>query len=98
MKYSNYYFITTCNGASDCIPNAEHIERNDAYCEKHNRLDIDDFEAAKLAIKDGVKLIDDIEGIYKNFYVDTKENRKIIYEYLKMFPEKVGKELVGNYK
>lgn len=88
------WIIAVCNDAWDLIPNAEHIERNDAVA---NRLpdNYDDFSAAKTAMKAGVKLINDVEGIYKNLYIDTLENRKIICEYMSKHPEEVGKELIG---
>ena len=90
------YAVTICNGASDCIPNAEHIERIDELVEKLGKLDeIDDFVAAQMAKADGIKLIDDIDGIYKDFYVDTKENRKIIRKYMEEHSDEVGKELMG---
>ena len=92
------YTVTICNGASDCIPNAEHIERIDELVERLGKLDeIDDFVAAQIAKADGIKLIDNIEGIYKDFYVDTEENRRIIHEYMEEHPEEVGKELMGIY-
>ena len=93
------YAIAICNGASDCIPNAEHIERIDEVAEKLGIVDMfDDFDAAQMAKADGIKLIDDIDGIYKDFYVDTEENRKIIKEYMEEHPEEVGKELLGIWR
>ena len=47
----------------------------------------DDFAAAQLAKKDGVKLINDIDGIYKDFYVDTEKNRKVISDYMNAHPD-----------
>ena len=93
------YAIAICNGASDCIPDAEHIERVDELVERLGKLDeIDDFVAAQMAKADGIKLIDDIEGIYKDFYVDTEENRRIIYKYMEEHPDEVGKELMGIWR
>ena len=93
------YVVAICNGASDCIPNAEHIERIDEVAVKLGIVDtFDDFDAAKMAKADGIKLIDDIEGIYKDFYVDTEKNRKIIREYMEEYPEQVGKELLGIWR
>lgn len=90
------YVITVCNDASDCIPGAEHIERADEVASRLGIVDtFDDFDAAQLAKKDGIKLIDNIEGIFKDFYIDTKENRKIIYQYMKEHPDEVGRELIG---
>lgn len=77
------YVITVCDDASDCIPNAEHVERNDELVKKLGKLDeIDDYAAAQMAKADGIKLIDDVADIRKDFYVDTEENRKIIAEYM----------------
>ena len=93
------YVIAICNGASDCIPDAEHIERIDEVAEKLGIVDtFDDFDAAQMAKADGIKLIDDIDGIYKDFYVDTEENRKIIKNYMEEHPEQVGKELLGIWR
>lgn len=72
-------WIITTSEAKDTIPNTLHVERNDAICDG----DYDDYAAADDAMRDGVKLINDIEGIYQNFYLDTPENRKVIMEYLK---------------
>lgn len=74
-----------CSGsASDLVPDALHIERNDALCEELGIIDeYDDFAAALDAEKDGVKLISGIAGIYNNFYVDTPENREIINRFLR---------------
>lgn len=91
------WIIAITTSAWDLIPNAEHIERND---EMINRLPegYDDFSAAKTAKKAGIKLINDIEGIYKDLYIDTPENRKIILEYINKHPEEVGRELLGIQK
>lgn len=88
------WIIAVSNDAWDLIPNAEHIERNDALI---NQLpeDYDDFSAARTAKKKGVKLISDIEGIYKNLYIDTPENRAIINAYIQEHPEELNRELIG---
>ena len=86
------WVIATTNSAWDIIPEAEHIERN---CKASLPDDYDDFDAAKTASKAGVKLIHDIEGIYKGFYVDTPENRTIIADYMAKHPDEVGHALVG---
>ena len=39
---------------------------------------ITDFEASRLAEKNGVKFINDIKGLEKGLYIDTPENRKIV--------------------
>lgn len=95
-KYCEIVYAPTICNASDCIPDAIHIERIDEIIEKIGVIDdVDDFEAAKIAQSDGIKLIDDIDGIYKNFYVDTEDNRKIIEEYITEHPEQLWKELMG---
>jgi hypothetical protein len=95
-KYCEKVYATAICNASDCIPDAIHIERVDEILEELGIYDdIDDFEAAKIAQSDGIKLIDDIDGIYKNFYVDTEDNRKIIEEYITEHPEQLWKELMG---
>lgn len=88
------WIIAVSTDAWDIIPNAEHIERND---ELVNQLpeDYDDFSAAQAAMKKGIKLISDIGGIYKNFYVDTPENRAIINAYIQEHPEELNRELIG---
>lgn len=91
------WLIAVTDSAWDLVPGAEHIERND---EMIDRLpaDYDDFAAAETAMKEGVKLISDIDGIYQNYYVDTPENRKIIMEYMREHPKEVGRELIGRKK
>lgn len=97
-NHKNLYVITVQNGVSTIIPNAKHIERCDESIEE---LGIDrkfsDFDAAQLAKKDGIKLIDDIKGIYKDFYIDTKQNRKVICDFMNENPQMVGRELIGRY-
>lgn len=90
------YAVSTCGSAWDIIPDAEHIERVTEIAEKQGFDEtFDDFAAARLAKKDGVKLIDDIDGIYKDFYIDTDENRKVIKDYMDAHPEQIGQELMG---
>lgn len=88
------WIIAVTTDAWDLIPNAEHIERNDAMI-KRLPEGYDDFAAAHEAKKKGVKLISDIEGIYKDFYVDTPENRAIINAYIQEHPEELNHELIG---
>lgn len=93
------YFVCATDSASDLIPDAEHIERNDELCEQLGITDeLDDFEAAKEAQIDGIKLIDNIEGIYPNLYVDSPENRKIINSYLENHSYTVDKIGCYNYE
>lgn len=46
-----------------------------------------DFDACRQAEEDGVKFINDIDGLEKGCYVDTPENRKHCIEMLKKHPE-----------
>jgi len=46
-----------------------------------------DFKACRQAEKDGVKFINDIEGLEKGCYVDTPKNRKHCKEMLEKYPE-----------
>lgn len=96
MKKQKTWIKAYTDSASDLVPMALHIERND---ELYDELPdgFDDFDAARDAMEAGVKLIDDIEGIYKNLYIDTKKNRKIIAQYMAEHPEEVGRELIGNF-
>lgn len=90
------YAVAVCCSAWDIIPDAEHIERIASVAERQGYDEtFDDFAAAQLAKKDGVKLIDDIDGIYKDFYVDTDKNRKVINDYMTTHPEQIGYELMG---
>ena len=77
-------YVICTGSASDLVPGALHIERNDALCEELGIIDeYDDFDAALDAKNDGIKLISGIAGIYNNFYVDTPENREIINRFLR---------------
>lgn len=90
------YTIATCSSAWDIIPDAEHIERVTEIAEQQGFDEtFDDFAAARLAKEDGVKLIDDIDGIYRNFYIDSIKNRRIIKDYMDAHPAQVGYELMG---
>lgn len=46
-----------------------------------------DWDACRQAEKDGIKFINDIEGLEKGCYVDTEENRKHCEECLSKHPE-----------
>ena len=94
MKNTKNWIIAVTTDAWDLIPNAEHIERNDAMI-KQLPEDYDDFAAARAAMSKGVKLISDIDGIYKDLYIDTPENRTIINAYIQEHPEALNRELVG---
>lgn len=73
------YFICSsdayCSGS--LIPEAEYIERIDALM----RYD-SDYDAAKQAEKDGIKIIHDMPGLEDWTYLDTPENRALCAQYL----------------
>lgn len=66
------YCVSSSDGFEGYIPNTLIIDKID---------DIDKFdsgfEASRQAEKDGIKFINDIEGLEKGLYIDTKENREI---------------------
>ena len=72
------YGIFCATGSDFYITNALHIEKIDEV----NKFS-DDEEATEQAKKDGILFINDIDGIEKNIYIDTEENRKVIIEFLK---------------
>lgn len=71
-----------CTGNELIIDGALIIEKIDAV----NKFE-DDWEASRQAEKDGVKFINDIEGLEKGCYVDTPENRKLCIDMLEKYPE-----------
>ena len=64
------YFITATINHGSYIPEALHVERIDDMA-----LYDGDFEAAKAAEQDGVRLIYGMDGIPDGIYIDTPENR-----------------------
>lgn len=76
------YGIFTSSGSSFYIPDALHIEKIDDLM----MFDSDD-EAAIQAEKDGIKFINDMDGVPKKVYIDTPENRDIIKKALIQYPE-----------
>lgn len=96
MKKLDKYVIAVTSSASDLIPRAEHIERNEEYKFKGSKI-YTDFDAGLDAKKDGIKLIDDIDGIYKDLYIDTPQNRQIIEAYISEHPQEVGRCLIGKF-
>ena len=67
------YFITATINHGSYIPEALHVERIDDMA-----LYDGDFEAAKAAEQDGVRLIYGMDGIPDGIYIDTPENRELI--------------------
>lgn len=64
------------------IPDALHIERDDELMMYDG-----DFEAAKAAEQDGIKLIYGMRDVPDGIYIDTPENREIILTGLEREPE-----------
>ena len=59
-----------------------HVERIDDMA-----LYDGDFEAAKAAEQDGVRLIYGMDGIPDGIYIDTPENRELIRKGLGLYPD-----------
>jgi len=76
------YCSTMAYGSSEIIDGAIHVEKID-------ELDtfLSDWEACRQAEKDGVKFINDMDGLEKGLYIDTPENRAICEEALREHPE-----------
>ena len=72
------YDVFCCYGSDNVIEGALIIETIGEV----GKFD-SDFEACRQAEKDGIKFINDIEGLEKGLYIDTKENRKICLQALK---------------
>lgn len=86
----NGYGEFTMHGASDYdIDGAVEICRiDDLYMDKRTNYGFDDdWDACRQAEKDGVKFINDIDGLEKGRYVDTPENRAICAAYLHAHPQ-----------
>jgi len=75
------YITATINHGS-YIPEALHVERIDDMA-----LYDGDFEAAKAAEQDGVRLIYGMDGIPDGIYIDTPENRELIRKGLGLYPD-----------
>jgi len=76
------YVIAVADGSEFYIPNALHVERNDELMQVAT-----DEEASIIAESEGIKLIYDLEGVPDGVYIDTEENRRIIADMLKLYPE-----------
>ena len=76
------YFITATINHGSYIPEALHVERIDDMA-----LYDGDFEAAKAAEQDGVRLIYGMDGIPDGIYIDTPENRELIRKGLGLYPD-----------
>jgi len=80
MKKS--YLICHTEDSSFYIPQASHIERNDELM-----LVYTDEEASIDAKKEGVLLIEEMDGVPDNVYIDSLKNREIIKQMLIKYPE-----------
>lgn len=78
----NSWLFAYADGSEFYIPQALHIERNDALM-----LVVNDTQASKDAEKAGVPLLYNVDGIPDGVYVDTDENREIINKMLTLYPE-----------
>jgi hypothetical protein len=76
------YLLTYADGSEFYIPDALHIERNDALM-----LVEYDADASVEAEKEGINLIYGMDGVPDRVYIDTEDNRKIIIETLEKYPE-----------
>lgn len=75
------YDIFTCSGSDVIVEGALVVE----MISELDRFE-SDFEACRQAEKDGVKFINDVDGLEKGCYVDTPENRALCVEMLKENP------------
>ena len=61
---------------------------DDLYCCKEFDYGIDDdWSACRQAESDGVKFINDVDGLEKGRYVDTPENRRRCEKYIEEHPD-----------
>ena len=82
VESSNVEDITATINHGSYIPEALHVERIDDMA-----LYDGDFEAAKAAEQDGVRLIYGMDGIPDGIYIDTPENRELIRKGLGLYPD-----------
>lgn len=75
--------------SDNTIDGALTICRVDAlYCDDRFDYGInDDMEACEQAEKDGVKFINDVDGLERGRYIDTPENRKHCKQYIAEYPD-----------
>lgn len=76
------YDTFVCVGDDVSINNALIVEQIDELKFFEN-----DFLACRQAEKDGIKFINDVDGLEKGCYVDTPENREHCIEMLEKHPE-----------
>lgn len=84
------YVVAVAVNSEFYMPEAEHIETNDAV-----GILEDDETAAEYAEQDGVRLIRDMPHVTPGVYVDTPENRRVISETIKRYPEYTLENLVA---
>ena len=81
-------FDSVCPNMCDVDGAVEICRIDDLYCDDRFDYGFDnDFDACRQAEKDGVKFINDMDGLEKGRYVDTPENRRICAAYLAEHPE-----------
>lgn len=85
------YEMFACYGSDSVIEGAIIVEEI-GDINKFNS----DWDACRQAEKDGVKFINDIDGLEKGCYVDTPDNRKHCIEMLEKYPEYRVENLIKN--
>lgn len=82
------YSAFTCYNSDVVIDGATVVEVIGDLNDEHDYgFENGDFSACRQAEKDGVKFINDIDGLEKGCYVDTPENREICIKGLQEHPE-----------
>ena len=76
------YTICVSDYSDSTIPNAYCIQRIDEV-----PVFDSDWDACRSAEKDGIKFINDVDGLEKGYYIDTVENRQICLHELSLHPE-----------
>jgi hypothetical protein len=76
------YEIFQCDGSESVIDGALIVEAIGVV----NKFE-SDWDACRKAELDGVKFINDVDGLEKGCYVDTPENRQHCIEMIKKYPE-----------
>ena len=76
------YGTFVCDDSKYIIPDTIIVERIDEV----NKFE-SDWDACRQAEKDGISFINDIDGLEKGLYIDTKENREKCIKYLQENPK-----------
>lgn len=84
----NGYSIFACYNSDTVVEGAEIIEViGELQDEFDYGFEEDDFSACRQAELDGVKFINDIDGLEKGCYIDTPENRELCIKELAEHPQ-----------